>query len=53
MHKLGDSDIKTVIGSCDNDVSREFYVAMGFKLTLDAGDITEPELGNCRFNPQN
>ncbi len=49
MHNLGASDIKAFIGSRDYDQSLDFYVAMGFKLNFDAGDIAELELGNCRF----
>ncbi len=49
MHNLKASDIKAFIGSKDFDLSRDFYVAMGFKLNFDAGDIAELELGDCRF----
>ena len=43
------SDIKTFIGSKNFDISRDFYVAMGWKLNFDVGDLAELELGGCRF----
>lgn len=49
MEKLRISDIKTFIGSKDYAVSRDFYVALGWKLNFDGGDLAELELGNCRF----
>jgi hypothetical protein len=49
MANLRASDIKTFIGSRGYDVSRDFYVAMGWKINFDAGDLAELELGNCRF----
>lgn len=49
MLNLNASDIKTFVGSKDFDLSREFYMAIGFKLNFDAGDLAEFELGNCRF----
>jgi len=49
MTNLRATDIKAFIGSRDFDVSRDFYLAMGWKLNFDAGDIAELELGNCRF----
>ncbi len=52
MHNLKASDIKAFIGSKDFVLSRDFYVAMGFKLNFETGDIAELELGNCRFDLQ-
>ena len=49
MANLASSDIKTFIGSKDFDESRDFYVALGWKLDFDAGDLAELELGGCRF----
>ena len=46
---LATSDIKPFIGSRDFDESRDFYVAMGWKLNFDAGDIAELQLGDHRF----
>ncbi len=43
------SDIKPFIGSKDFDESRDFYVAMGWKLNFDIGDLAELELGGHRF----
>lgn len=43
------SDIKPFIGSKDFDESRDFYVAMGWKLNFDAGDLAELQLGDYRF----
>ena len=47
--RLEASDIKPFIGSRDFDESRDFYVALGWQLNFDAGDIAELELGGCRF----
>ncbi len=49
MANLNASDIKTFVGSKIFDESRDFYVAMGWKLNFDAGDLAELELGGCRF----
>ena len=49
MLNLGASDIKAFIGSRAFDVSLDFYLAKGFKLNFNAGNIAELELGNCRF----
>ena len=46
---LATSDIKPFIGSRDFDESRDFYVAMGWKLNFDAGDLAELQLGDHRF----
>ncbi len=46
---LATSDIKPFIGSRDFDESRDFYIAMGWKLNFDAGDIAELQLGDHRF----
>ena len=49
MANLSSSDIKTFIGSRNFDESRDFYVALGWNLNFDAGDIAELELGGHRF----
>ena len=49
MANLRASDIKTFVGSRNFDESREFYVALGWKVNFDAGDLAELELGDCRF----
>ena len=43
------SDIKPFIGARNFDESRDFYVALGWKLNWERGDLAELELGNCRF----
>lgn len=43
------SDIKPFVGSKNFDVSRDFYLAMGWTLNFDTGDLAELELGGCRF----
>lgn len=43
------SDIKPFIGSKNYKESRDFYVAMGWKLNVDAGDLAELQPGNHRF----
>ena len=49
MSGLTASDVKPFIGSRDFDESRDFYVALGWVLNFDVGDLAELELGNCRF----
>lgn len=49
MGNLKVSDVKTFVGSRDYDVSRDFYVALGCNLNFDAGDLSELEIGDCRF----
>lgn len=49
MANLEAGNVKPFIGSRDFDVSRDFYIALGWKLNFDAGDIAELELGDCRF----
>lgn len=53
MTELGASDVKPFVGAEDFEVSRDFYVAMGWTLQFDAGDLAELELGGCRFYLQN
>lgn len=43
------TDIKPFIGARDYTESRDFYVALGWRLNFDAGDIAELELDGCRF----
>lgn len=49
MTDLNVTDIKTFVGSKDYDLSRNFYVAMGWSLNFDAGDLCELEIGAYRF----
>ncbi len=49
MAAPGASDIKPFIGSRDFVVSRDFYLALGWRLNFDTGDLAELELGDCRF----
>ncbi len=49
MPNLSASDIKPFIGSRDFDQSRDFYVALGWKVNFDTGDLAELELGKHRF----
>ena len=53
MPNLTTSNIKTFIGSKSFDESRDFYVALGWKLNFDSGDLAELELGSSRFYLQN
>ena len=39
MANLNSSDIKTFIGSKNFEESRDFYVALGWKLNFDGGDL--------------
>jgi catechol 2,3-dioxygenase-like lactoylglutathione lyase family enzyme len=50
---LSTSDIKPFIGSKNYEESRDFYVAMGWVLNFDTGDISEMQLGTQRFYLQN
>ena len=43
------ADIKPFIGARNFDESRDFYVALGWKVNWEQGDLAELELGNCRF----
>jgi hypothetical protein len=49
MVNLNSSDIKTFIGSKNFHESLDFYVALGWTLNFDTGDIAELELSDCRF----
>lgn len=49
MKNLVASDIKPFIGSRNFEESRDFYVALGWKINFDAGNLAELELGKCRF----
>ncbi|MBT8123553.1 MAG: hypothetical protein KJO81_01870 [Gammaproteobacteria bacterium] len=50
---LANSDIKPFIGSKNYEESRDFYVAMGWTLYFDTGDLAELQLGSHRFYLQN
>lgn len=49
MANLNSSDIKTFIVSKNFNESLDFYVALGWTLNFDTGDIAELELSGCRF----
>lgn len=49
MDDLTVLDIKPFIGSKKYAESRDFYVALGWKLNFDAGNLAELQLGDCRF----
>lgn len=49
MDKLVVSDIKPFVGSKDFDLSRDFYIDLGWTLNFEGGDLAELELGGCRF----
>lgn len=49
MGALTGTHLQTFVGAKDYDVSRAFYVALGWKVTFDMGDLAELELGECRF----
>ncbi|MCS5558429.1 MAG: hypothetical protein NZ738_03430 [Oceanospirillaceae bacterium] len=53
MANLVSSDIKTFIGSKNFEESRDFYVAMGWTLNFENGDLAELELGRNSFYLQN
>ena len=43
------TDIKPFIGSRDFEESRDFYIALGWKLNWEQETLAELELGGCRF----
>ncbi|MEZ6061603.1 MAG: hypothetical protein R3C19_14750 [Planctomycetaceae bacterium] len=43
------NDVRPFIGCRDFDSSRDFYVALGWKVTFDSADLRVLELGNHRF----
>ena len=49
MNDLHVVDIKPFIGSKDFSVSRDFYVAIGWKLNWDIGNLAELELGGGKI----
>ncbi|MFK8081132.1 MAG: hypothetical protein AB8B97_12665 [Granulosicoccus sp.] len=42
-------DVKPFIGSKDYELSRQFYLAMGWTLGFDTGEVAELQLGEYRF----
>lgn len=49
MRALHATGVKPFIGSRNFDESRDFYLALGWLLNFDHGDLAELELGGCRF----
>ena len=49
MAGLGASDIKPFIGSKNFEESRDFYLALGWRLNWEQENLAELELGGCRF----
>ena len=49
MNDLHVVDIKPFIGSKEFSVSRDFYVAIGWKLNWDIGNFAELELGGSKI----
>jgi catechol 2,3-dioxygenase-like lactoylglutathione lyase family enzyme len=43
------SDIKPFIGSKNYELSRDFYVALGWRLNFEAPELAELQLGDHRF----
>ena len=43
------SDLKTFVGSEDYKISKDFYTAIGFTLNWDQGELSELQLGTCKF----
>lgn len=46
---LNVKDVKPFIGARDFDASRDFYVALGWRVTYDSGDLRVLELAEHRF----
>ena len=49
MSNLSVTDVKPFIGSRNFEESRDFYLALGWRLNWEMGDLAELELGDCRF----
>ena len=49
MPNLSASDVKPFVGSRNFEESRDFYVALGWSVKFDTGDLAELELGEFRF----
>ena len=47
MANLGVSGIRTFVGTRDLEDSRDFYVALGWKLNWERDGLAELELGGC------
>ncbi|HRX77449.1 MAG: bleomycin resistance protein [Planctomycetaceae bacterium] len=47
------ADIRPFIGAKHFDTSRDFYVALGWRVTYDSGDLRVLELAGHRFYLQN
>jgi predicted lactoylglutathione lyase len=43
------TDLKTFVGSKDFSTSRDFYVAIGWTLNWEQGDLAELQLDHCKF----
>ena len=46
---LNVNDVRPFVGAKDFDGSRDFYVALGWKVTFNSDDLRVLELGNHRF----
>ena len=42
-------NLKAFIGAMDYACSRDFYIAIGFSVNWDQGQLAEMELNGCRF----
>lgn len=42
-------DVKPFVGSREFDLSRDFYVALGWRLNFETSGLAELELGGARF----
>lgn len=49
MSNLAVARVIPFIGAKAFEISRDFYVALGWKLNWDRGELAELELGGCRF----
>ncbi len=48
--KLQVRDLRTFVGAKDFEVSRDFYIALGWRVNFDEGEIAELELcGQCFY----
>ena len=53
MENLEVKDVKTFVGAKNYQESKDFYIALGWKLNFESDNLSEFELGGFRFYLQN
>lgn len=49
MAQLTGSQLKTFVGAQDFETSKEFYIALGWKLCFDSESLSELAFMDCKF----